>query len=153
MHWHVAPVGLVTTMRSPKPSPHKFRPGMTLLELTVIVVVMLLLISVLFMGTRAWKRGSDRAGCVLHIRNAQQAIRSYANLRQLEPGSQIPGGVSRKTLITGPDSFMREFPVCPGGGVYAGQELTTIPQVGVVMMTCDYEENDMTHVPEVTGDW
>ena len=54
--------------------------GMTLLELTVVIIVLLALISVMFVGARAWKRGSDRAGCVLTLRNVQVAARSYQNL-------------------------------------------------------------------------
>ena len=50
--------------------------GMTLLELTVVILVLLSLISVLFIGARAWKKGSDRAACILNIRNFQQAVRS-----------------------------------------------------------------------------
>ncbi len=34
--------------------------GMTLLELTVVILVLLSLIGILFIGARAWKRGSDR---------------------------------------------------------------------------------------------
>ena len=39
--------------------------GMTLIELTVVILVLLSLISILFVGARAWKRGSDRAGCII----------------------------------------------------------------------------------------
>ena len=35
--------------------------GMTLIELTVVILVLLSLISILFVGARAWKKGSDRA--------------------------------------------------------------------------------------------
>ena len=47
--------------------------GMTLLELTVVILVLLSLISILFIGARAWKKGSDRAGCIMQIRNVQLA--------------------------------------------------------------------------------
>ncbi len=53
---------------------------MTLLELTVVILVLLSLISILFIGARAWKRGSDRAICIIHIQSAQKGVRSYANL-------------------------------------------------------------------------
>ena len=43
--------------------------GMTLLELTVVILVLLSLISILFIGARAWKKGSDRAASILTIRN------------------------------------------------------------------------------------
>lgn len=61
--------------------------GMTLLELTVVIVVLLSLISIIFIGARAWKRGADRSANILNIRNIQQAVRSHANLYQLDAGS------------------------------------------------------------------
>lgn len=54
---------------------------MTILELTVIITVLLGLISIFFMGARAWKRSSDRAANIMNLRNTQQAMRSHENLR------------------------------------------------------------------------
>ena len=54
--------------------------GMTLIELTVVILVLLSLISILFVGARAWKKGSDRAGCIMNIRNVQQGVRSFQNI-------------------------------------------------------------------------
>lgn len=54
--------------------------GMTLIELTVVILVLLSLMSVLFIGARAWLRGSDRASAALLIRNAQQGVRSHSNI-------------------------------------------------------------------------
>ena len=56
---------------------NKSNKGMTLIELTVVILVLLSLISVLFIGARAWMRGSDRANAALLIRNAQQGVRSH----------------------------------------------------------------------------
>ncbi len=39
----------------------KRKSGMTLLELTVVILVLLSLISILFIGARAWKKGSAPA--------------------------------------------------------------------------------------------
>ena len=60
--------------------------GMTLLELTVVILVLLSLISILFVGARAWKKGSDRSANIMNIRNTQQAMRGHENLRGLAPG-------------------------------------------------------------------
>ena len=66
----------------------KRKSGMTLLELTVVILVLLSLISILFIGARAWKKGSDRAGCIMNIRNVQQGMRSFQNMtRQTSRGS------------------------------------------------------------------
>ena len=64
----------------------KAKSGMTLLELTVVILVLLSLISILFIGARAWKKGSDRAANILNIRNVQQAVRAHANVRALDLG-------------------------------------------------------------------
>ena len=58
----------------------KSNKGITLIELTVVILVLLSLISVLFIGARAWLRGSDRAATALIIRNAQIGVRSHSNL-------------------------------------------------------------------------
>ena len=43
------------------------------------LVSYVLAIPVLFVGARAWKKGSDRAACIITQRNIQQAVRSYKN--------------------------------------------------------------------------
>lgn len=61
--------------------------GMTLLELTVVILVLLSLIAILFVGARAWKQGSDRSANIMNVRNCQQAMRGHQNMRELEPGA------------------------------------------------------------------
>lgn len=61
--------------------------GMTLLELTVVILVLLSLISILFIGARAWKKGSDRSANIMNIRNCQQAMRGEQNMKQLAVGA------------------------------------------------------------------
>ena len=63
---------------------NKSSKGMTLIELTVVILVLLSLISVLFIGARAWMRGSDRANAAILIRNAQQGVRSHSNILGLD---------------------------------------------------------------------
>ncbi len=86
----------------------KHTAGMTLLELTVVILVLLSLISVLFVGARAWKKGSDRSTNILNIRNCQLAMRGHENMNQLAVGAAftatelsdyltLPGGVATVT--------------------------------------------------------
>jgi prepilin-type N-terminal cleavage/methylation domain-containing protein len=82
--------------------------GMTLLELTVVILVLLSLISILFIGARAWKKGSDRAASILQIRNCQQAVRSYANMNAKNPGDADPSVVSN---VFGAGKFIETNPV------------------------------------------
>ena len=67
-----------------KPTPlihPNYSSGMTLLELTVVILVLLSLISILFVGATSWKKGSDRAANLMNIRNCQQAMRGHENVR------------------------------------------------------------------------
>ena len=54
--------------------------GMTLIELTVVILVLLSLISVLFIGAKAWKDGADRADCIVYIGQFQKGVRSWGNI-------------------------------------------------------------------------
>lgn len=121
------------------------KPGMTLIELTVVILVLLSLISILFVGARAWKKGSDRAGCIMNIRNMQQAARSQQNMYNLSSG----GALASSDLI-GSDKFMENAPVCPGGGSYT--HTGTVPAVGTLYTTCSLASSD-SHVPASYGDW
>ena len=112
---------------------NKHKSGMTLLELTVVILVLLSLISILFIGARAWKKGADRAGCILNIRNFQQATRSSANIHQLNPGDACP---ALSGVIIGSGLFMEKAPTCPGAGTYSGSGALLIPAVGTVQLTC-----------------
>lgn len=75
----------MTNNSSPRAVWHR---GLTLLERSVVITIMLGLISILFVGSRAWKRGSDRSSCVMTQRNAQVAMRSYQNMFGYTYGGQ-----------------------------------------------------------------
>lgn len=115
------------------------------MEITLVVAVLLGLISVLFLGVAAYKKGSDRATCILNISGVQKAVRSYANLYQLEFGDPIA-----KTQIVGPNKMIETEPTCTGQGVYTYRE--TIQPVGSVHLTC--EINGMEeHKPTSSAGW
>ena len=109
---------------------------MTLLELTVVILVLLSLITVLFFGAQAWKRGSDRALCIIHLQNVQKAVRSYSNLYGFSPGANSP---NLKNQVIGLGRFIETTPICPGGGTYNyGQTygVDTVPPMGTLYMDC-----------------
>ena len=122
--------------------------GKTLIELTVVILVLLSLISILFVGARAWKRGSDRAGCIMNIRNVQQGMRSFQNMNGHSAGDVVTGAEDE---IIGADKFVETSPACPGGGGYTlgGDNL---PAVGTLYMTCDLS-GTLGHVPTAYTDW
>lgn len=121
---------------------------MTLIELTVVILVLLSLISILFVGARAWKRGSDRAGCIMNIRNVQQGMRSFQNMNGHSPGDTVAGAEDE---IIGTDKFVESDPVCPGAGGYTigGDNL---PLVGTLYMECDLA-GTLNHAPVSHDDW
>ncbi len=125
----------------------KSKSGMTLLELTVVILVLLSLISILFIGARAWKKGSDRAGCILNIRNVQQAASGYKNMH---PGLTSTTIAAASANIIGTTGLLKT-PVCPGAGTYV-IDLTKIYAPGdaagaSVAATCSLAVAD-EHVPE-----
>ena len=106
--------------------------GMTLLELTVVILVLLSLISILFVGARAWKKGSDRAANVMIVRNVQQAVRSYQNMNNVTEGSAV--GTTSSGPIFGAGFFMENVPTHPVGGLsysFTG----SVPAIGTLFTT------------------
>ncbi len=118
--------------------------GMTLLEVTVVILVLLSLISILFIGARAWKKGSDRAGCIVNIRSAQQMVRGYQNMNALPVGTTI------NMFTLGNEFDLVNIGTCPGGGDY--DHTATIPPVGELAMWCSLATSDR-HEPENFAGW
>jgi type II secretory pathway pseudopilin PulG len=150
----------------------KRKSGMTLLELTVVILVLLSLISILFIGARAWKKGSDRAANILNVRNVQQAVRAHANVRGLAtPVAPAVGAGLVSTEIIGTGLYLNNVtPPSNGAGVTAYAYGTTVPAVGVLYITNstlsgaagEYFYNSTTgsgsdplksELEEKTGDW
>ena len=126
----------------------KSKSGMTLLELTVVILVLLSLISILFIGARAWKRGSDRAGCILNIRNVQQAVRGEQNMK-----NAIPGDVLVATNIIGTGAYIPTAPKCPSTGTaYTITAPAVYPAESTLYATCPNIGTLTDHVPtDITG--
>lgn len=125
----------------------KRKSGMTLLELTVVILVLLSLISILFVGARAWKKGSDRAGCILNIRNVQQAVRGYMNMHP-----ELTTGPAATAIYNDTGDAYMKTPKCPTDATAAyGYDVSDLT-AGVVFLTCTSSEA-AEHVPTSTSDW
>ncbi len=124
----------------------KRKSGMTLLELTVVILVLLSLISILFIGARAWKKGSDRAACILNIRNVQQAVRSHQNMYALTTEDPI----TWTDIVSDDGDKYLKTPSCPSNGDYT--QVETFPELGSLAMTCSLAGDD-DHVPTEHSDW
>lgn len=110
--------------------------GMTLLELTVVILVLLSLISILFIGARAWKKGSDRAANILNVRNVQQAVRAHANVRGLATPTTGLGPALADTEIIGAGLYLNNVtPPSNPTGLTAYTYLGSVPAVGALYVT------------------
>ena len=131
----------------------KRKAGMTLLELTVVILVLLSLITVLFVGARAWKRGSDRAGCLINIRNIQVAMRGDQNMRNSAPAGP---GLAQANII-GATGYIQTTPVCPTDKATAYTLLGdgNYPALGTLYATCAEAVEGPNHVYTAaeTADW
>lgn len=108
---------------------------------SVTTLTMLSATSTLFVGARAWKKGSDRAACILQTRNVQQAIRGHQNMNSINQGAAIDWNE-----IFGKDGYMPK-PVCPTGGTYTFSEV--YPETGELACKCEHAD----HVPTNHENW
>lgn len=127
-----------------------------------MITVLLAMISVLFIGARAWSRGADRAACIMIQRNVQISVRSYQNLYGYNPGS-IPmadGGtqsIAQHLLDKGyisPECFatITGTELCPGGGTYSIDQIDVFPPMGTVYARCSFETT-RRHSLDAGVDW
>ncbi|MEC5127942.1 type II secretion system protein [Verrucomicrobiales bacterium BCK34] len=121
--------------------------GLTLIEVTLVIAVLLGLISVLFIGVSAYKEGSNRAKCILNISNVQKAVRSYQNLYELSVASTLA-----KATIIGTGKMLESDPACSSGGTYT--YATAVPAIGTAYLTCSLAGTDNSqHNPSSLTGW
>ena len=138
-------VGTQMNFSYPIRRPQNLHRGLTTVELTVTLAAVLLLLGVTYLGAKAYKKGSDRTGCVLNIYTTQSAVRAYANLRGLGAGQEVRRGDLRRELM-GPAGFLGSEPACPGGGTY-GTLGNRIPAMGELYLSCSLAESE-AHRPD-----
>ncbi len=142
----------LTGLGYPARNGRRYHQGMTLIELTVVILVMLTLIGLLFFGTTAWKRGSDRATCILQIHSVQKGLRGYANLNGFSPGDTA---TNLKAQVIGFGKFIEVQPICAGTGIYSfglSSGIDTIPPLGTLYMQCSLAAPE-SHLPNSYSDW
>jgi hypothetical protein len=111
--------------------------------LACLVVLLALVLFALW-----WKRGSDRAACIINIRNVQQAVRGYSGMNNCQPTAEQMW----KDIFTGPRRFL-DTPKCPSGGTYTFHKPSNIcAPPGFVFLTCSHAES-LNHKPDHTADW
>ncbi|MFC5049922.1 type II secretion system protein [Rubritalea spongiae] len=119
--------------------------GVTLIELTVVISMILTLLSGLFLGASYYRNSSSQAVCIAQITQIQKSIRSYQNLEALDYGSRIV-----ETEVIGTDKAIGPLPQCPLGGSYT--VLDSIPNPGIPFARCDsYGAAPQNHFPQDTN--
>ena len=149
----------------------KVKPGVTLIELTVVILVLLTLIAVLFVGAQIYKQGADRSACILNIRNIQLAVRSNENLNDdLAHSLGMPIAFNTEIFATATASNYLALPVCPLTPTMGYRLEANYPPTGTVVATCipnggEVTDNTVTppvvtpaagtgdHVPRNTATW
>jgi hypothetical protein len=113
--------------------------------LTVVILVLLSLISILFIGARAWKKGSDRAANILNIRNVQQAVRAHANVRAMEIGDTLAS-----TEIVGTGKYLNS--VSPPNTDLSYTYGSEVPAIGTLYLVVNYGSTGTDYTPGLEED-
>lgn len=126
------------------------RSGMTLIEISLVIALVLGLIAVVFLGLGSYRQGADRAKCKMQLAAVQKAVRSGANMQNLNIGATLA-----EASVFGAGLLMENAPVCPSGGAYTW--LGTVPTLGTPYGNCDFAGSGATstHVLAATDttDW
>ncbi|MBB5035996.1 type II secretion system protein [Prosthecobacter dejongeii] len=126
------------------------RSGMTLIEISLVIALLLGLIAVVFLGIGSYRQGADKAKCKMQLAAVQKAVRSGANMQNLAALATLA-----EASVFGAGQLMENEPVCPSGGDYTWQG--TVPAVGVPYGNCDFAGTGptSTHVLAAadTTDW
>ena len=124
----------------------KTKRGLTLIEVTLVIAVLLSMTTILFVGVSAFKKGAERADCILNIATVQKAARSYQNLYGLQTGTTMAVGD-----IAGTGKFLESTPACPTpSGAYTFG--TAVPGPGVAFVDCSLAGSDQ-HLPTSLSGW
>lgn len=132
--------------------------GLTIIEVTLVIGVMMSLITMLFVAVRAWRVGSDRSKCILNQRQMQVSMRSYQSMYGFADGATPPGGnilellremdfINEKLYL----SAIGDRP-CPAGGIYAVGLPDHFPDQGTLFMSCSFAES-RNHEADSIGTW
>lgn len=136
---------------------------MTLLELTVVILVFLGLMGILYVGAKAWKRGSDRSMSILLIRSAQMGLRSHVQIEGITDSSYpdlpealfghgkfVSNGIDRDTGLPKPVGSLPDHPVPSLSFDFVASDSDLIPPVGELYICTGGggSVNDFTYNPQ-----
>ena len=111
--------------------------GFTLIEISLVIALLLGLITVVFMGLGSYRKGADKAKCKMQLAAVQKAVRSQANMQNLNIGAAMTSAT-----VFGAGLIMENTPICPGGGAYTWE--ATLPAMGTPYGVCSYTDGATT---------
>ncbi|BCU76359.1 hypothetical protein [Luteolibacter sp. LG18] len=149
-------------MKSSHPSRAPGARGITLLELTVVLCVLMTLLGITFIASSVWKKGAQRGECIMTLYSVQLAVRSYQNLSGAEAGGHptvaygtydIARHLLEKGYIGG-DLYSAAVgeKTCQGGGTYDRPDANVFPKVGDLYLECSLA-GDGKHAPDSHASW
>ncbi len=107
------------------------------------LAALLILLGLYYVAMR-WKAGSERANCVMNLRNFQTAARSYAGMHpEIAP---INGPVDTQAVYKFMGPSHPHFPSpykCPSGGIYTAHGTYDAPP-GTVFLRCSHRGHEPT---------
>ncbi len=122
--------------------------GMTLLEIALVVALLLSLIAILFLGIAAYKKGADRAKCLIQLSSIQKVVRSYQSTYDQLAGAALVhnttlmgSGLYFETVLSCPDTDT------PGAYTY----MAVVPVPGTSYTTCSLAGGTTIHNPTVAA--
>ena len=111
------------------------RSGMTLIEISLVIALLLGLIAVVFLGIGSYRAGADKAKCKMQLAAVQKAIRAGANFDDL-----ALGGALVEADVFGAGLMMETEPVCPQDPLPLAPTFytwgTVVPAVGTPYGNC-----------------
>lgn len=110
------------------------------LHLTIVGTLFLAALAAMFLVSH-WKLRSDRAGCLINMRNMHQTIYSVGGMKGVGAGQPYPGGP--RELLKGLGEYTT-LPRCPSGGTYSFGSDTTYSMILNETIRCSHAE-DLNH--------
>lgn len=126
---------------------HFNRKGLTLIEVSLVIALLLGLISIVFIGIGSYRRGADKAKCKMQLSQIQKTVRAHANFNNLSIGAAF----AEADAFGAGKPISAAAPVCPSGGTITWS--ATIPAIGTPYGNCAYTDPDdaaITHVLATT---
>lgn len=122
--------------------------GMTLIEISLVVALLLSLIAILFLGIAAYKKGADRAKCVIQLSSVQKAVRSHQNMFDGIAGQPLV----HTTTLMGPGLYFETVLNCPDTATPGAYAYTAVyPAVGAQYVACSLAGGTTLHAPSAAA--